>query len=497
MGQGIKFINKCRTGISIRGSKGKGAPGTRAPASWSNFFIFMQFLVKILPNNRFFNKLKGLKNPRSVTENNVVLIFFLKIFSEISRMMSHAGQQRGCQGNICFDCATDLLVATGSGLHVCVEALVKAGADVNSNDTEAPLMKAAGDGCSQCVETLIATGADVNGTDGNVPLIKAATKGHCKCIEILLAAGADVNKQDRHGNTATIEASHEGQYQAIETLIKAGAHVNKQSMNGQTALIFAEHSGFHKCIEALIQTGANVNTKNYMRSTPLHEAAFKGHDKCVDVLVKSGADVNLRPLFHTPLTLAAQEGHCKCLKILLQSGADSNIPYDLHGETALVLAARSGNLQCTKILLHAGADVNVLDYAGKPVLHTLLHPKFYTIRPRAQCLRFLLAAGASVNINNKGKTTDQNRVVRSDGKQQYLSQMAFNSGDKELREVLNEMRGRESELCLSHLCREAIRKHLLQMNKTNLFCTVSRLGLPASLTSYLLYDTTLEDAEEI
>ena len=70
-------------------------------------------------------------------------------------MMSHTGQQRSCQGNICFNCCNHVLVATGSGHHVCAEALVKAGADVNGNGTEEPMMKA-GDGCSQCVETLIA-----------------------------------------------------------------------------------------------------------------------------------------------------------------------------------------------------------------------------------------------------------------------------------------------------------------------------------------------------
>ena len=487
--------------------KGRGARDTRPPLLVQFFHFHAVFRKKPCQIIDFFTKLKGLENPGSVTENDVLLkvVYF---FSETSRTMSNIEKQRGCQCSIWFDCAkanstnNASLTPAGTGHLVCVNAAVNVGADVNGEDTEVALIKAVDNGCIRCVNTLIATGADVNSTDGNVPLIKAATNGYCKCLEFLLAAGADVNKQDAHGNTAVMEASREGQCDSVETLIKAGAHVNKQNMNGQTALILVAQSGFHKCVEVLIRAGADVNKKNYMKSTPLHEATFKGHDKCVDVLIQSGADVNLRPLFHTPLTLAAQEGHCKCLKILLQSGADSNIPYGLHGETALILAAWSGNLQCIKILLHAGAGVNAVDYAGKPMLHTLLHPKFYTFRPRAQCLRFLLAAGANVNINNKeGKTTDQNSVVCSVGRQQYTSQLAFNNRatetKEELVEVLNEMRERESELCLSHLCREAIRKHLLQMNKMNLFCWVPRLGLPAPLTSYLLYDTTLEDAEEI
>ena len=46
----------------------------------------------------------------------------------------------------------------------------------------------------------------------------------------------------------------------------------------------------------------------------------------------------------------------------------------------------------------------------------------------------------------------------------------------------------EKERCLKHLCRETIREHLLQMSQDNLFVRVPRLGLPKSLTGYLLYN---------
>ena len=46
---------------------------------------------------------------------------------------------------------------------------------------------------------------------------------------------------------------------------------------------------------------------------------------------------------------------------------------------------------------------------------------------------------------------------------------------------------------LKHLCREAIRKHLLKLDPhTHLFGRVPRLGLPALITSYLLYNCTLD-----
>ena len=51
----------------------------------------------------------------------------------------------------------------------------------------------------------------------------------------------------------------------------------------------------------------------------------------------------------------------------------------------------------------------------------------------------------------------------------------------------------KKQLKLKHLCRETIREHLLDMDPhTHLFGRVPRLGLPASLTSYLLYNCTLD-----
>ena len=48
--------------------------------------------------------------------------------------------------------------------------------------------------------------------------------------------------------------------------------------------------------------------------------------------------------------------------------------------------------------------------------------------------------------------------------------------------------------CLQHLCREAIRKHLINLDPhTHLFGRVPRLGLPTLLTEYVLYNMSLDD----
>ena len=54
------------------------------------------------------------------------------------------------------------------------------------------------------------------------------------------------------------------------------------------------------------------------------------------------------------------------------------------------------------------------------------------------------------------------------------------------------------KLSLKHLCRQAIRKHLLDVDPyEHLFRRVPRLRLPASLSKYMLFDVSLNaDKEE-
>ena len=54
----------------------------------------------------------------------------------------------------------------------------------------------------------------------------------------------------------------------------------------------------------------------------------------------------------------------------------------------------------------------------------------------------------------------------------------------------------EVRLNLKHLCREAIREHLLRISDMQLFITVPTLGLPWNITDYLLYNKTLDDDDD-
>ena len=56
---------------------------------------------------------------------------------------------------------------------------------------------------------------------------------------------------------------------------------------------------------------------------------------------------------------------------------------------------------------------------------------------------------------------------------------------------------RDLRLRLEHMCREAIRKHLIKVNNhSHLFSRTPQLPLPSALTQYLLYDMTVENDDD-
>ena len=109
-----------------------------------------------------------------------------------------------------------------------------------------------------------------------------------------------------------------------------------------------------------------------------------------------------------------------------------------------------------KLLYAAGANVNMVDInTGTAALH----------RERSEILKLMFAAGE--NIDEAGQ--DATRI----------------------KQELNP----ELELNLSHLSRNAIRKHLLQMSSLNLFQQIPKLGLPKVLQKFLLYNIKFEDED--
>ena len=69
--------------------------------------------------------------------------------------------------------------------------------------------------------------------------------------------------------------------------------------------------------------------------------------------------------------------------------------------------------------------------------------------------------------------------------------------DEESNEMLkDDLQLTDVKMHLKHICRETIRKHLLDLDQhQHLFYRVPELGLPEIINQYLLYDESLEENE--
>ena len=372
----------------------------------------------------------------------------------------------------------------------CLELFLKAGADVNHGHFTV-LALAAGNGFDEAVKLLIQAGADVNkGSEyGMTPLMEALE--HCandmfrdkhkKCVELLLKTGADVNIECE-GDTALTIASRPGLSEAVDLLIRVGADVNKVPGYCFTPLMEASekyngniHSNHYiACMELLINAGADVNitTSGGSALTTASGDVFDKSENAVQLLIRAGADVNkfCPEVNGTPLWAATTRGLSKKAELLLKAGADVNFQ-NSEGNRALILVSMG-------IALY---DRNEVDYLA--------------------CLKLLLRYGAEIDVRNRQSENALQHCVashRGTKESDDICRLLFAAGERPDgicdEKIPDCLKFKDVQLELKHICREAIRKHLLELDPhTHLFGRVPRLGLPSLLIDYLLYDMSLDD----
>ena len=342
---------------------------------------------------------------------------------------------------------------------------------------------------TECVKTLIEAGADVNVTTAQENFVSqrtalslAAQMGHTESVNVLIAAGADVNKMEDKQFTPLTFAAQGGQSECIKILIDAGADVNMgtgMELNDigmryyeckRTALMwlfipespvcrYTDSTFYHltedrcralsrkpnreECVDILLEAGADVNKVDRRTCTALrHAARLPDQTRCVKKLLDAGANVNLvGPRSDSPIIMALSN-HCdKNLELILKAGADVN------GESVLLMASFA-NSRCVKLLLKTGLRINTRDMS---FISDKVIKEFH-------------AAGVT--------------SIRDNQIPDYVKQ-------------------EDEKRHLKHLCLVRIRNHLLELDPhENLFIRVPQLGLPKSLTSYLMYDVTVDDVSD-
>lgn len=307
----------------------------------------------------------------------------------------------GFTGTLANAQSDDLIIAAGRGDLTAVNALLKAGADVNDakytvlGPTTA-LMEASSRGHLEIVQALLAAKADVDA--GSVPaLYYAATLDNLDIVKVLLAAKPDLDWQDpligatalmqalapfRHFLLNPLRPSGE-QWDVARLLVEAGANVNVTTKTGVTALMLAAQERSPRSLAMVqsllaahanvngggtgvrglvpIASGRNPNSYTHTGYTALGLAASTGSIEVVQALLDANAQraanpslaVNAKqPGGKTPLTIASAKGRSDVVRLLLAAEADVSTA-DGGGKTALMLALENGHPEVAELLRNA------------------------------------------------------------------------------------------------------------------------------------------------
>lgn len=334
---------------------------------------------------------------------------------------------------------TPLRAASESGSIEVVEALLRAGADVNGDGA---LRVAASKGHLSVALRLLEAGADVNlgvrfgyGEDQIAPLQAAAQGGHVDMIEALLEANADAS------GAALYSASEQGFNAIVERLIDAGVDVNASVDSYGTALHGAARMGRVDTVDLLLRSGAKVKPKQKYLSSPLklaieaghlpaaqrlvqaieadqqkenvrfvdalHAAVTQGYESIVKSLLEIGTPAMEAYDEHTLLVQsAAAKGYTSIVRLLLDAGADMDGTgrnnHDPCSFTALQAAIRGGHVETARCLISAGADVNAARGSTELPLHMAAQDQ------SANILQLLLDTGADIHaVSYEGVTVRQ------------------------------------------------------------------------------------------
>ncbi|HUI58075.1 MAG TPA: ankyrin repeat domain-containing protein [Bryobacteraceae bacterium] len=285
---------------------------------------------------------------------------------------------------------------------------------------------AAREGCGACVQYLLAAGADPDSEDPDreTPLLLALENMHFDTAAVLVKGGADLDKWDLFGRSpvymaadvSTLPVKGNGAMAVLPSadklsavdvgrmMLEKGANPNIQLKRrppyrdvpqdrggdtmlsqGATPLLRAARGGDAKFTALLLEYKALVDLGNKDRITPLMAAAgvdfgsrvTRGRNRTeegvlatMDLLIKAGANVNAHDIIDRRLGGGYVPGQSAASAATLRGRRDSQMPSAnaVPNQTALHGAAEHGFDKFIEFLVANGADLTAKDANGRTPL---------------------------------------------------------------------------------------------------------------------------------
>ena len=272
-----------------------------------------------------------------------------------------------------------------------------------------------------------------------------------------------------------------------------------------------DYVNYTKCVASFLKAGTAVNyyEKSYHNNeesydiNPLQAAISTGHLGTTELLIKAGADLIRQDRdYGTPLMRASEHGWVQGVRLLLSAGADVNLVSQNSrnsDRSPLWSAVKEIRINTVRVLLDAGSHI----ITQSPFDSELMNPLHYHLenmyRRRNQCdeshiqdelTMLLFAAGALPMVDDEDNDdSDCDENDENNGNDQGNND---NKADEEHDNIPEFLQFRDIKYDLKHMCRESIRRNLMRIDrKRNLFLRIPKLGLPPSLSQYLLYHISL------
>lgn len=209
------------------------------------------------------------------------------------------------------------------------------------------------EGAHHAVEALARAGADVNALDssGATPLMSAVYLGQPHMVRVLLRLGANPNGCSPGTGTVLHHWARSPDPEVLQLLLAAGTEVDAVDDMGETALFaLVSRSG---TLLRMQDPAMAAKVAPFLESMnlPLEMPADRPEDlaEAVCALVAAGADVEREAFGCTPLTEAAEAGDLAMVRTLLEAGADPS-RRDAEGATAADRAESAGHTEIAALL---------------------------------------------------------------------------------------------------------------------------------------------------